>query len=80
MNPKLFLNKILSNYLSLFKYNFKKECKINFLNQSGNGNFIHIDFPKLSRNTTNFPNFKGPDPIPKKGCESPDMGRGFCPD
>ena len=29
--------------------NFKKQCKVNYLNQSSNGNFIHIDnidFPK----------------------------------
>ena len=44
------------------------------MNQSSNGNYIHIDnidFPNFSRNAANFPNSKGPGPIPKKGCESP---------
>ena len=34
----------------------------------------NIDFPNFSRNAANFPNSKGPGPIPKKGCESPGMG------
>ena len=58
-----------------FIYNFKKQCKVNYLNQSSNGNYIHIDnidFPNFSGNAANFPNSKGPGPIPKKGCESPD--------
>ena len=44
------------------------------MNQSSNGNYIHIDnidFPNFSGNAANFPNSKGPGPIPKKGCESP---------
>ena len=28
--------------------------------------------PYFSQNAVNFPNSMGPDPIPKKGCESPD--------
>ena len=45
------------------------------MNQSSHGNFIHIaniDFPNLSQNAANFSNSKGPGPIPKKACESPD--------
>ena len=73
---KLFLNKLLSNYIikAYFIYNFKKQCKVNYLDQSSNGNFIQIDnmdFPNFSRSAANFPNSKGPGPIPKKGCESP---------
>ena len=29
-------------------------------------------FPNFSRNDAIFPNSKGPGPIPKKGCESPE--------
>ena len=52
----------------------KKKGKFNYWNQSSNGNVIHKDdvkFPIFSQNTANFPNSMGPDPIPKKGCESP---------
>ena len=54
----------------------KNQGKVNYWNQSIIGNFIHIvdiDFPNFSRNDANFPNSKGPGPIPKKGCESPEM-------
>ena len=51
--------------------NFKKQCKVNYLNQSINGNFIHIvniDFPDFSRNAANFPNIlRAPAPFPKRG-------------
>ena len=52
----------------------KKQGKVNYCNQSSNGNFLHIDdidFPNFSQNTANFPNSMGPGPIPQKGCESP---------
>ena len=57
-----------------FIYNFKKQCKVNYLTESSNGTYIHIDnidFPNFSGKAGNFPNSKGPGPIPKKGCESP---------
>ena len=30
-------------------------------------------FPNFNQNDAIFPNSKGPGPIPKKGCESPDI-------
>ena len=54
--------------------------KFNNWNQSSNRNVIHKDdvkFLNFSQNTANFPNSMGPCPIPKKGCESPDMVRVF---
>ena len=50
-----------------FIYNFKKQCKVKYLNQSSTGNIDKIDFPNFSRNADNFPNSKGPSPISKKG-------------
>ena len=34
-------------------------------------------FPYFSQNVANFPNSMGPGPIPKKGCESPDVSLGI---
>ena len=55
---------------------YQEKSKFNFWNQSSNGNVIHKDdvkFPNFSQNAANFPSSMGPGPIPKKGCESPEI-------
>ena len=45
---------------------------------SSNGNVIHkagVKFPNFSQNAAKFPNFMGPDPIPKKRSESPALAK-----
>ena len=75
-HPKLTKKCIFFLFSIFISYNTNTEHigKFNYWNKSSNGNVIHKDdvkFPNFSQNDANFPNSMGPNPIPKKGCESP---------
>ena len=65
----------IQNILYYIIYQEKKVSLIIGINLAMETSFDNVKFPNFSQNAANFPNSIGPGPIPKKGCESPDINR-----